>query len=154
MYNYILTFLFIISVVKSDPFPPSFSENIFTVEVPEDQPIISQLFIITASDVDLPLVFEQISSFSEFEVTDDGIVNLVQSLDRESSHSYNVKIQVRSCCVLTLLCCVMSSTMIGNSCKNTSMNTTKPITNKQTNSGYKKQLTHQINKQTNKQINR
>ena len=96
MFHYILTFLFTISVVKSDPFPPSFSENIFILAVPEDQPIISQLFVITASDVDLPLVFEQISTFSEFEVMDNGVLNLIGSLDRESIPSYKMSIRVRS----------------------------------------------------------
>ena len=131
MFHYILTFLFTLSVVKTDPFPPSFSENIFTLEVPENQPIISQLFIITASDVDLPLVFEQISTFPEFEVTEGGILNLIQSLDRESTPSYSISIRVRSYCVLTLLCCIMQADTIGTGSKN--ITTHDKQTNKQTN---------------------
>ena len=94
MFIYYLTFLLTICVVKADPFAPTFSENIYTIGVSEDQSVISQLLVIIASDVDTPLVFEQISNFPEFEVTSGGVLNLVQPLDRERTSSYKLNVKV------------------------------------------------------------
>ena len=98
MLIYYLTFLLIISVVKADPFAPTFAENIYTLEVLENQTVISQLLVIIASDIDTPLVFEQTSNFPEFQVTSGGILNLVQPLDREKIASYKLNVKVTFHC--------------------------------------------------------
>ena len=104
MLIYFLTCLLTISVVRSDPFSPSFSENIYTLEVLEDKSVISQLLVIIATDIDTPLVFEQTSNFPEFEVTSGGILNLIQPLDREKISSFNLKVKVHSIVHHLLLC--------------------------------------------------
>ena len=104
MLIYFLTFILTISVVRSDPFSPSFSENIYTLEVLEDKSVISQLLVIIATDIDTPLVFEQTSNFPEFEVTSGGILNLIQPLDREKISSFNLKVKVHSIVHHLLLC--------------------------------------------------
>ena len=89
-----LAFLLSLPTVKTDPFPPSFSKNTYSISVPEDQHVISQLLVVSATDSDVPLTFHQTSNFPEFELTTSGNLNLVQSLDRERISSYQINVVV------------------------------------------------------------